>query len=358
MKVRRIIENATALFFLSWILIPFGQDMSARAQDSGGSTADTSRMLIYGNNPNRKPPRDGDPVLDVRFIPDSIMIGDLVTLRIELSKDIVQMVALPEFEDGKVGDMFEIVAEGEPDTIRREGRRITVRKDLILQTFEDGYFSMGWFPAFYLDKNIADTIWSRDSLVLKVGTFQIDTLTQTIYDIKPIMDAPLKAGEVAGYAGIGLAVLILIGLLAWYIYTRRRNLDLMGKPKVIDPPHVAAIKALEALHNQKLWQNNKHKQYYTGITDILRQYMEHRWNISAMEMTSDEIMAALKDRELPGKSYTDLGDILGTADLVKFAKYVPVPEYNETVFTNSYYFIEETKPTEVEKPAASEDTAI
>ncbi|MCD8103243.1 MAG: hypothetical protein LUE26_11865 [Alistipes sp.] len=347
-----VLKYMLGLFFLSWAVIPLCTETFAQP---AGQAAVGGEGFIDGRNPNRKPRREGDPLLEAWFVTDSIGIGDTVTLRVEITKDILQIVALGEINQEMLeGQPIELVSQTELDTVRQDGRQVKLRKDITFQVFDEGYLNLGWMPAFYLDKNIADTIWSVDSLVLMVGTYQIDTLTQNIHDIRGIMDTPMVLGEYGGYMLWGLLSLALIAAGLWFWFTRRRNLTMFGKPKVIDPPHVVAIKALEALHNQKLWQNNRHKQYYTGITDILRQYMEDRWDIGAMEMTSDEILTALSDRELPEKGYRDLGEILRTADLVKFAKFVPDAEQNENVFTFAYYFIEETKPTEIEKPEMEE----
>ena len=122
-----------------------------------------------------------------------------------------------------------------------------------------------------------------------------------------------------------------------------KGLGDLFKPAPPQPPHVVAIKALEALHNQKLWQNNRHKQYYSGLTDILRTYIAARWGVGAMEMTSDEIIEAMRSEELPDKARMDLTAILRDADLVKFAKATPDGEQNEADYLKAFYFVEETK---------------
>ncbi|MCC8019084.1 MAG: hypothetical protein LIO85_04860 [Rikenellaceae bacterium] len=352
----KVLKYLVGLFFLSWAVIPCHTEVSAQPS---GQAVPEGAGFIDGRNPNRKPRREGDPLLEAYFITDSVGIGDTVTLRVEITKDILQIVALGEINREMLeGQPIELVSQTELDTVRQDGRQVKLRKDITFQVFDEGYLDLGWMPAFYLDKNIADTIWSVDSLVLMVGTYQIDTLTQTIHDIRGVMDTPMVFGEYGGYLLWCLLGLAVIAAGLWYWFTRRRNLTMFGKPKVVDPPHVVAIKALESLHNQKLWQNNRHKQYYTGITDILRQYMEDRWHIGAMEMTSDEILVALSDRELPEKGYRDLGEILRTADLVKFAKFVPEAEQNENMFTYAYYFVEETKPTEIENPETEEGIVL
>lgn len=294
------------------------------------------------------------PTVTAKFIPDSIGIGDLFKLQVEVTRDVMQVVEFPDFDNDMLAEIIEIIDPGQVDTVSRDGRKLKLRREYLLQTFEDGYYNLGKFPMIYLDKNIIDTLWSVDSMLIMIGTYEIDTTTQTIYDIKSPLRSPLKFGEISGYIIWGLVGLGLLCVLGWYIFTKRRNLSLLGKPKEIEPPHVVAIKALENVHNQKLWQNSKHKLYYTRITDILREYIEKRYSIHAMEMTSDEIIEAMAERGLQVKSFEDLKEILKTSDLVKFAKYVPDADFNELVFTNSYYFIEATKPNEIEPGSADE----
>ena len=63
------------------------------------------------------------------------------------------------------------------------------------------------------------------------------------------------------------------------------------EPKL--PPHEQALKELDAIKQQKLWQQGRSKEYYTLITETLRRYMVDRFGINAMEMTSDEILALI-----------------------------------------------------------------
>lgn len=325
-----------------------GGAFCAAAQNAGGQDADSilaARKLA------------SQPRVKARFVPDSIGIGDRFTLEVEIEKDIMQPIAFPQFKDGMLGEIIEIMEEGSVDTLQREGRRVRLGRKYGLQIFEEGYFNAGRFPMLYGDKNVLDTVWSSDSLKIKVGTFEIDTLTQTIHDIKPPVDMPLRFGEFGAYLGYGLLVLGLCAVLVWWLYTRRRNLTITGKPKQVEPPHIRAIRKLEAMHNQKLWQNDRHKLYYTAMTDILREYIEHRYGVRALEMTSEEIAASLEGYGLPAKCFDDLRDILAVSDLVKFAKFVPVAEKNEDYYLKAYYFVEETKPAEeaTDARAASDD---
>lgn len=277
------------------------------------------------------------------------MIGDQFRLWVEVTKDQMQVIGFPALHPDSLGGM-EILRESGPDTLQIDGRRITLRKEYLMTSFDEGIYRMGRFPVLYVDKNITDTIWSRDSIGITVHTLPVDTLTQKIYDIKPPLRAPLRFGEIGGYLLILLAVLALVVLLIRYLRRRRKNRTVSGPQAPQEPAHVTAIRALQKVHAQKLWQSGKHKQYYTRITDILREYMEHRYGFKAMEMTSDEILDRLKTPVVAARDYRNLTDILRTADLVKFAKYVPDADQNETVYNNAYFFVEETKNNEPSVP--------
>ena len=231
--------------------------------------------------------------------------------------------------------------------LERDGRHLRLRKRYTLAAFEEGKWNLGLPAVLYADKNIVDTLRARDSLYLEVATFQIDSTSQSIYDLKPQRNLPFRFAEVSGYAKWGVLALLL-ALVALYALKRilaryGKGLGDLFKPAPPQPPHVVAIKALEALHNQKLWQNNRHKQYYSGLTDILRTYIAARWGVGAMEMTSDEIIEAMRSEELPDKARMDLTAILRDADLVKFAKATPDGEQNEADYLKAFYFVEETK---------------
>ena len=288
------------------------------------------------------------PVVSAKFVPDSIVIGDQFELEVTVDKDFMQIVEFPIFTDNKLGDVIEVLSEGSVDTLKTDGKSIKLQKKYLLTIFDEGNYSLGKLPMLFADKNTLDTIWSEDPMLLQVTTFDIDTTKQTIHDIKLPMDAPLKFGEVSGYILWGCLAALLIGLLIYYIVRRLSNRPLIGKKKDVLPPHIIAIKALEELKHKKIWQSSKHKLYYTSLTDILRDYIEGRYGVHAMEMTSDEIILALKDKELSAKNIDELKDLLSISDLVKFAKVLPDADQNEGNYDRVYYFVEDTKSVESE----------
>ena len=293
--------------------------------------------------------------------PDSVRLGDCFEYVIEVERDLAQVTNFPVFAkrtDGQrpAGEAdVELVEEMPVDTLSREGRMLRLRKRYRLQIFDEGRVNMGRGQELYADKNIVDTLYGEDTVFLTVAVMQIDTTAQGPLDLKGQKGMPFRLGEVGGYLLWGLAALLL---LAGLLYGAKRLLARYGKgfgdifrPAPPLPPHVVAIRALEALNHRKLWQNGSYKSYYSELTDILRTYIAGRYGIGAMEMTSDEILAAvrvLSEEELPKKAAMDLTAILRDADLVKFAKAEPDAEQNENDYTKAYYFVEETKRQETE----------
>ena len=150
-----------------------------------------------------------------------------------------------------------------------------------------------------------------------------------------------------------LLALFLICVIAYLIKRIRSKKSLIPfkkeEPKL--PPHEQAIKELDEIKQQKLWQQGRNKEYYTLITDTLRKYIEERFGIHAMEMTSGEILACIRMENEADSVYQNLKQILHVSDFVKFAKMHPLPDENELSLMNAYLFVNQTK---IELPAASD----
>lgn len=87
------------------------------------------------------------------------------------------------------------------------------------------------------------------------------------------------------------------------------------------------------------------KEYFTELTDILREYLFARFGINAMEMTTRQIMDKIYESDLRDKR-DYVKQILNVADFVKFAKVRPLPADSIAAYDNAEKFIEETIPQE------------
>ena len=297
------------------------------------------------------------PTITSRLSADTVMIGDRVTLTVEVEKDVMQHVIFPSFDftqtDGaeQAEPSIEVIHDFAPDTVSQEGRRVLLRKRYEMAVYDEGIYRMGKAQALLLDKNLVDTLIAEREEELFVKTFQIDSTMTTVRDLKPQMTLKLRFAEFSGYLGIALIVLLVLSgiiyLIVRHLHKRGQRISDLFKPAPPVPAHIVAIEALEKLHNEKLWQNNKHKLYYSSLSDILRTYLAGRFEVGAMEMTTDEIADALRNMDIEQKQKMDLLAVLRDADLVKFAKATPEAEDNELAYDKSYHFVEETKPIEV-----------
>lgn len=144
-------------------------------------------------------------------------------------------------------------------------------------------------------------------------------------------------------------VLVLaLAAVGYYLYQRHKN----GKPMLKSqkkeiPPFDEAIEALNSLKAAKLWQNGQEKEYFTRLTDILRRYIDRRFGINAVEMTSSQIIDTLRRNEETKAVNEQLKLILEVADFVKFANMRPLPDDSEAAWNRAQYFVNETKPVEV-----------
>jgi hypothetical protein len=193
------------------------------------------------------------------------------------------------------------------------------------------------------------------ALAFQVFTMKIDT-TKGPVDIKPPYSAPVSLKEVTPYIlGIILIAAILF-FIFYYIKWKKKNVPLFRKPeKPLEPAHIIALRELDRIKAQKLWQSEKIKQYYSEVADTVRAYIENRFDIPAMEQTSAETIGVFKQNKelIDGTSLDQVQHILSLADLVKFAKYTPLPDDNNLTLMNAYFFVNQTKKAEIKTPEKS-----
>jgi hypothetical protein len=195
--------------------------------------------------------------------------------------------------------------------------------------------------------------------MFEVHTMKIDT-TKGPVDIKTVYGAPVTLKEVMPYILGVILIAALIFFIFYYIRWKKKNKPLFVKPeKPAEPAHIVALRELDRIKAQKLWQQEKIKQYYSEISDTIRTYIVNRFEIPAMEQTSGETINAFKPRRdlVDEKTLDQLQHILSLADLVKFAKYSPLPDDNNLTLMNAYFFVNQTKKEEIKAPEKPNDDA-
>lgn len=288
----------------------------------------------------------------------NILLGDQVKLFLEINHPKKVEITFPQVPDTIRGNI-EVLQQSEIDTFEMDDE--TFQKQIqsyLITCFDSGSHRI---PPFWFKINMDGRIDSIPSngVTLNVQTIPIDT-TRGPTDIKMPYDAPVTLKEVIPYI---LGIILIGAILFFILYSIKRKkqnkpiFTLPKKPK--EPAHVIALRELDRIKDEKLWQQGKIKPFYSDVTETLRTYIEDRYDIPAMEKTSDETLDSFRFRRdlLKEKTFENLSRILKLADLVKFAKYTPLPDDNNMTLVDAYFFINDTKEEvkEAKPPEAAKD---
>lgn len=272
-----------------------------------------------------------------------IYIGDQIKFTITVDKPVSYPLSIPVFRD-TIRKNIEILSGPSVDTTVLKDGRIRIREKYLITSFDSGFYQV---PPIYAELRSESGIkrFYSDYSNLEVRRVKIAPpgAASKIFDIVKPYNAPIGLGEILPW----VVLFLLVSAAAWYLirYIRNRRMKRSGEEPVInpDPAHLIAFRQLEKLKEEKLWQKGEIKKYYTRLTEILRQYLENRYRIFSMEMTTVETLAELtRSGFRDDENYRKLRTILTGADLVKFAKYNPEPSENDLHFDYAWEFVKFT----------------
>jgi hypothetical protein len=279
--------------------------------------------------------------------PGSILIGDQVDLNLSFSAPSGTEVKWPTIKDTILGNLQVISRSKIDSSWSADKKTLQLSQKLRITCFDSGFYTIPPISFFY--RHLPDTTIrtaQTEIQILTVHTLAVDTTLA----IKPIK-GPVKIGfsllEFMPWIIAGLLFIAFAGFLIWYYLKRKKGEPIFVlRPSVKYQPHELALMELEKLRAKKLWQAGKIKDYHTELTDILRKYFEDRFHIMAMESTSSEILEDLESKTLVTKENREiLNRVLVMADLVKFAKYLPMPEEHDQSMNYAVDVINNTSST-------------
>lgn len=280
-----------------------------------------------------------------------MLIGDQMKLILEIEKPKDMDIQFPTVPD-TFSSHIEVVKRLPVDTVKLDNKdREKLIQSILISSFDSGSHVI---PPFYFKlkhNQLGDSIATK-SLMFNVLTMKIDT-TKGPVDIKTPYEAAITLKEIIPYILGIILIAALIFFIFYYTRWKKKNVPLFSKPeKPKEPAHVIALRQLDHIKAQKLWQQEKIKQYYSEVADTIRAYVENRFDIPAMEQTSAETIGVFKQNKelIDGNSLNEIQHILSLADLVKFAKYTPLPDDNNLTLMNAYFFVNQTKKEEVKAP--------
>ncbi len=274
---------------------------------------------------------------------DTILIGDWITIRLQAEHQ-------PEFSlqwpgiDEKVGEL-EVVEIGELDSVSR-GDIKKITQFITVAAYDSGFFEIPPFQFTYTHPSLNTGKIATQAMTFPVFSLSIDP-AEGIKAIKEPRDVPLTFREKMMYALMALIALLFLALIAWLVWKwTRPEEEEEEEEEILLPPHEVAFDRLRELEKARMWQQGKIKTYYTELSMILREYIENRFDILAVESTTDEIIDDLRKKRVSKKLLGKLRDLLNLADLAKFAKSKPSVNQNTQSFVDADLFIRKTKEVE------------
>lgn len=306
----------------------------------------------------------GNITISAKLDSVNVLMGKLNTLHLQVVENegtngnltIFNEMAKARGYAAVCGDSVEIGTNYTVDTTRVGSGRIQLDYTIPVQAFDSGTYQLPKFV--YLAGN--------DSAVS-------NSLTFNVYPVNVNED-----DQIEGFAPVSepdnprwydwvpdpvldfwwVFLLVVLAVCAFFYGMRRyrgKGLPFIA-PKERPKPWIVALDSLQRLKNRKLWEQGMEKEYFTDLTDILREYLYERFGINAMEMTTRQIMDKIHESDLRDKR-DYVKQILNVADFVKFAKVRPLPADSIAAYDNAVKFVEETIPAEKEEGEKSTQEA-
>lgn len=282
----------------------------------------------------------------------NILIGDYLKVHLEVVTPKGTPVIFPQINAKVIEEAqypFDWIESSKIDTTYTSLEQI-LKQTVTITAFDSGSYVFPSFPIFSFDSTL---LTQTDPLSFTVTTIPVDT-TAAYKDIKGNLTTPLTLHELwlyfKKYGFLFLVISLLISAILYlfvkYLKSKKKtkNAEIIKvKPK--EKPHIIALNELEKLRHKKLWEQGKVKEYYSELTEIIRIYLEGRWEIYAMEMVSSEIIEALREIHVLDGDINSLVKMFSISDLVKFAKWDPLPTDHDMAFKSAKEFIEKTAET-------------
>ncbi len=296
---------------------------------------------------------------------DSVLIADQLEYGFHIDKmKNGSVIELQDFSKGLM-DSVEVVRGWELDTLKQYKKEsaMDLEGSIVITSFDEGEYQLPDIAVrLTLPNGQTDTLVFAGKK-LEVKSMPMDTATFKVHDIKGQIRYPLTFKEVLPYILGGLVLLALIALI-WFLvskYLKKKSLAEESK----EPPYIVALRKLDKFRGNKYWAPEKQKQFYSGVTDALREYIAARFRIGAMEMTTAEIFDGLKDEDIPQPLIDDTKELFVMSDLVKFAKMTVSDDENMKAVPRAVNFVtatwkmeeEEMAKVAAEAAASAKDTA-
>ncbi len=290
----------------------------------------------------------GDCFLEPLEARDSVLVADQLRygFRLENVPEGTPL-ALPELKFEKDAPM-EVLGSWQLDSVRVSKRKETparydIRASLLLTTWMGGSYTLPDIPILFDGDTL---VFKAPAEPLEVKELPVDMESFQAHDIKDQVKFPYTLAELFPWIyGSVMLLLALTALILYLVYREKKTEDV----RQAEPAHIRALRQLDKYRGQQYWKPEQQKNFYSGVTDALREYIASRYGVGALEMTTAEIFHDLKDSDIPEDLYQEMKELFERADFVKFAKFTATDQENATVLPQAIRFVTTTYQTEIEE---------
>ncbi|QZT37540.1 hypothetical protein K5X82_01305 [Halosquirtibacter xylanolyticus] len=279
----------------------------------------------------------------------NILLGDQIHLTYDIDQKEGTTFVFPNFTD-TIMSKVEILDGPKMDTLQQDDKTI-LRATYLITSFDSGQYKIPRYPILLQKGNVTDTLLTP-SVMLQVHSMKLKK-QDGIVDIKKPYEAPITLEEVTPWI-LGFLLVISIFLIILYAIYRYKNKKpfFSGPIEPEEPYEIKAVRLLEELKQQYPNTKEEVKPFYVSLTDIVREYLSHRFGVSTLELTTDEIVDSLrnvKETKEYRQELRTLEEVLRLADMVKFAKYIPEESEHPRQLNICLAFVDKTKVVNEEK---------
>lgn len=266
------------------------------------------------------------------------LIGDHINFTLTISHSDEVGIVTPFFRDSL--SRFEIIKELPVEKEKTNDKNLLSYK-YVLSYFDSAEVTIPPIKIFYRTK-YDTTLQSvqSDSIQLRIHKLSVK-VEEDIKDVKPPIRIPFDWLTLLIWILVAVAILV-IAFLLYKKYFSKKPAEEIVKPKIILPPYEEALMKLDQLEREQLWQKGFVKEYHSRITEIIREYFEKRFNLPALELSTSEQLEYLKMIPEAKEILSLTESFLSNADLVKFAKFVPMDGVNAEMMKQAIEIVNRT----------------
>jgi len=186
--------------------------------------------------------------------------------------------------------------------------------------------------------NAAPETLKSESVPVKIASVLPKDM-KDINDVKKMIEFPNFLPFILLVICVVLTIAVFIGLK---LYRRLKKIRAEAAPGV--PAWDEALQAIDRLNSMELIAKGLIKKYYYALSEILKRYIERRYEFNAVEQTTTEIIYSMRYHKVPERD--DFGKFFNRADMVKYAKFLPQPEELNAAEAQVRGLVIKTKPAE------------